>query len=90
MNNIGVDRGSKDNLFNFKYNFDNDLTEDNSGSAIYNDIGHTCEYFELDGFQQKVSNLKKQISFFSSNIRSLPGKWNEFPKLIDSLNFNQF
>ena len=45
MNNIGVDRGSKDNLFNFKYNFDNDLTEDNSGSAIYNEIGYTCEFF---------------------------------------------
>ena len=31
----------------------------------------------------------KQISF-SSNVRSLPGKWNGFPNLIDNLNFNEF
>ena len=30
MNNIGVDRVSTDNVFNFKYKFDNDISEDNS------------------------------------------------------------
>ena len=85
MNNIGVDRVCTDNNYDFKYKF-NDSTDNNNNINIYHEVGHTCNYIELEDFQQKVSDIKKQISFFSSNIRSLPGKWNEFPLLMNSLN----
>ena len=74
MNNIGVDRVRTDNFFNFKYKFDDESTENNQTATIYNNIGHTCDYVDLNEFQEKVSELHKQISFYSSNIRSLPGK----------------
>ena len=53
MNNIVVDLVSTDNLFNFKYKFTNDISEDNLDSEIYSNIGHTCEYFEVYDFQRR-------------------------------------
>ena len=89
MNNIGIDRVCTDKNYDFK-NIFNDFTDNDKNINIYNEVGHTCNYLDIDDFQQKVSDIKKQISFFSSNIRSLPGKWNEFPLLIQSLNHNNF
>ena len=87
MNDIGLDQVRADLDFNFKHVLNNDEDED---SSIYNTIGHTCEYFEVDEFTSKVSSINKQISFFAQNIRSLPGKWTEFSDMIDSLNSGQF
>ena len=62
MNNIGVDRVSTDNNYDFKYKF-NDST-DNNNINIYHEVGHTCKYIELEEFQKKVSDIKNKYLFF--------------------------
>ena len=89
MNNIGLDHIRNDFIYNFKHSF-NDYNDDIDNSSPYYNIGHNCEYYDIEKFSEKVSGLENQTSFFSMNIRSLPGKWNEFPHLVDSLNKNEF
>ena len=91
MNNIGLDRVQTDSNYNFKHIF-NDYSNDNDNNSptIYVNIGHCCDYVEIDNFSERVSNINKQISFFSFNIRSLPGKWTEFKNTLNSLHTDKF
>ena len=90
MNNIGVDRIRTDNSYDFKNNFNNNINEEQETVSIYGDTGHTCNYFDIEEFTEKAGSINKQISFFSHNVRSLPGKWFEFADLIQALNTDTF
>ena len=87
-NNTGLDRVQTDPEYNFKNLVFNET--DNNDSTPYHNIGHSCEYFEQNEFSDKVKNISKQISTFSHNIRSLPGKWNEFSQHIQDINTDKF
>ena len=90
MNNIDLDRVRSDTIYNLKSNFSNDSSENDDNSLLYNNNGHTCDYFDINDFSNTVNCLQKQISFYSHNVRSLTGKFNEFTELIQSLNNNKF
>lgn len=90
MNNIGLDRVRSEKAYNFKNNLNNNAFEDEESSSIYNDTGHTCEYFEIEEFIEQTRSADKQISFFSQNVRSLPGKWFDFANQMQSLNTESF
>ena len=87
-NNTGLDRVQTDPEYNFKNLVFNDT--DNNDSTPYHNIGHSCEYLEQNEFSDKVKNITKQFSTYSQNIRSLPGKWNEFSQQIQDINTNKF
>ena len=89
MNNIGLDHIHSNNMYNFKDIFTDDSNEDDSVS-IYNRVGHSCNYFDIEQFCTKVSDTDQQISFFSQNICSLPGKWNSLYDFIQQINSNKF
>ena len=90
MNNIGLDHIYGNNIFNFKHTFSNNSDDSDDNISIYNRVGHSCDYFEIEQFSTKFQNTEKQISFYSQNICSLPGKWNNFYDLIQQLNSNKF
>ena len=87
-NNINLDHVQTNENFDFKNSFLNDTYDDDS--TPYHNIGHNCRYYEQDEFQNNFKDLSKQISFFSHNVRSLPGKWAEFNQLISEINKNTF
>ena len=88
MNNIGLERVQNDNNLDFKHIIkDDDNENDNSP---YDNIGHFCNYFEQDEFSTKVSNISKQVTTFSQNIRSLPGKFSDFSEQMSFLNNGNF
>lgn len=65
---------------NFKF-----LHETNNDISIYDKSGHNCIYYEPDKFFEKTAELKSvAFSIFSLNIRSLPGKWNEFQNFLST------
>ena len=68
------------------YNFKTLINDNDEENDTPYNIGHSCEYFEEDQFIDKVKNMSQQISVFSNNIRSLPGKWESFNDLISTLN----
>ena len=76
MNNIDLDRVRNDKIYNFKNNFSNDSSDKDDNTILYNNIGHTCDYIDIFDFSNKYNLLKKQISFFGHNVRSLTGKFN--------------
>ena len=84
----GIDHVQTDPDCNFKNLVLNDT--DANDSTPYHNIGHFCEYFEQTEFCDKIKNNTKQISTFSQNIRSLPGKWDEFSQQIKDLNHDKF
>ena len=87
-NNIGIDCVQTDPKYNFK-NVVLDNTDIND-STLYHNIGHICKYYEQDEFQDRFHSISKQISFFSQNIRSLPGKWVEFEQFCREVNKEKF
>ena len=87
-NNVSLDRVQTDVNYDFKNTLLNDTDDDDS--TPYHNIGHNCRYYEQDEFQNNFKNLSKQTSFFSLNVRSLPGKWSEFRQLITELNKDSF
>ena len=90
-NNIGLDRVQTENYYNFKLNFNDSSNDaDDASSTIYDNNGHSCDYVEIDDFSEKILNIEKQISFFSLNIHSLPGKWNELQNMMNSLHTDKF
>ena len=86
MNNTGLEHVQTEPNLNLKTLMNDEDTNDN----LYNNIGHTCRYYEEDEFQIKIKNLSQQISTFSQNVRSLPGKWSDFCEQISSLNYEKF
>ena len=77
-------------MFNFKDKFADNSNDKDDNLSIYNRVGHTCEYFEAEQFVTKFGDTEKQISFFSHNVCSLPGKLNNFYDLIQQLNAKKF
>ena len=90
MDDIGVDCVRSSELFDFKNKFDD--TEDSEG--IYNNTEHSCLYYDMDEFRSKfcrdLTLGSSKFSTFSLNIRSLPGKWEEFRDFVSCLNGKNF
>ena len=67
MNNIGLDQVRADQDYNLKHILNNEEEDDNDAS-IYDTIGHTCDYLELEEFTTKVSSdsraQKSEINWF--------------------------
>ena len=81
MDDIDLGHVQTDPLFNLKKKLKNDEDDDDP----YSQIGHSCNYLEPDEFKWKYSNLKNSFSYFSYNIRSLGGSWNDFQDLLANL-----
>ena len=52
--------------------------------------GHSCKYYEIEDFQNKIKDSEQCFSTLSLNVCSLKGKWSEFNELISELNFDKF
>ena len=83
--------------FAFEHVQDNDhlnfksLHDKDNDTSIYDKTGHTCVYYEPETFFHKTAKLDKvAFSIFSLNIRSLPGKWNEFQNFLSTNIANNF
>ena len=74
-----------DKRFDFKSSYSKDE------NSLYCTIGHTCKYFDTDEFSRKISDIdNNSFSVLSQNIRSLPGKWNEFETYLSSIMNDKF
>ena len=77
LSDITIDHVQTENKYDFKDNFEDD---------IFTDIQHTCDYLdpsELNGKLQTRDN--SSLSYYSHNIRSLPGHWNDHKELLSTL-----
>ena len=83
--NIGLDRVQTESIYDFKKSFG----QNNDQNMMYNTMVHSCEYYELEEFQNTF-NCNGCFSTLSLNIRSLPGKWNDFREYISLLNRDKF
>ena len=81
VDNIGLDRVQSEEIYDFK----SDSVQGNNPNLIYNTVSHSCEYYEIDEFQNNFS-LKNCFSTLSHNVRSLPGKWDDFQHYVNALN----
>ena len=67
-------------MMDLRKNFDDD---------IYSSITHSCRYFEPDELHDKLlATNNDTLSYYSHNIRSLPGHWNDLRELLSSLHEN--
>ena len=82
MTDIGLDRVGSSNEYDFKKQFND---PDGCGD-LYKDTYHVCSYYEPDQFHREFSQERDKFSTISLNIRSLPGKWNEFKDFINLIN----
>ena len=83
--NIGLDRVQTESIYDFKKS----VGQNNDQNMMYNTMVHSCEYYELEEFQNTF-NCNGCFSTLSLNIRSLPGKWNDFREYISLLNRDKF
>lgn len=86
MDSIGVNCVRSNADFNFKNKFE----DPDANDGLYKDKNHVCSYYEINDFQTEFSHESCKFSTLSYNIRSLPGKWNEFKNFIGSVNHNKF
>ena len=82
---LGLDRVQSESIFDFK----NKDGQHNNPNMIYDSVVHSCEYYELEDFQSTFSK-RNCFSTLSLNIRSLPGKWNDFKEYVALLNKESF
>ena len=79
---LGTDRIRADlGNFDLKYK----LTAQDEESSPFVNAGHNCSYFTPGEFQAKYAKSTKHFSTLSLNVRSLPGKWDEFKDLMTAL-----
>ena len=64
------------------YNFLNKYDED---KEIFSNNYHSCDYYEMEGLNNKFSRFKDRFSTYSHNIRSINGHWEDFLDIIDSI-----
>ena len=86
VNDLGVDCVRSSPNYNFKNCFDDAEFNDN----IYNNVEHSCEYYEVGEFLSVFSHNIRKFATFSLNIRSLLGNWIDFRDLMTSVNKNEF
>ena len=86
MANIGVDCVRSNPEFDFKKQFD----DPDASVGLYKDDNHVCNYYEVNQFQSNFSQDANKFSTLSYNVRSLPGKWDEFKNFIHSVNHDKF
>ena len=75
---------------NTAYNFKSKVNEAGDNDCMYSGIHHSCSYYDLDEFTNNFNRDNNKFSSFSLNVRSLPGKWDEFRNYIGSLSNNNF
>ena len=86
MANLGVDCVRSNSEYDFKCQFDDPDTND----GLYKDDNHSCAYYEINEFRTEFSQDTHMLSTLSHNVRSLPGKWNEFKNLISNVTCDKF
>ena len=69
------------------YNFLNKYDED---KEIFSNNYHSCDYYEMEGLNNKFSRFKDRFSTYSHNIRSINGHWEDFLDIIDSIQPHNF
>ena len=83
---MGIDRVQSNPIYNLKARLDNSETND----GIYDNVEHSCIYYDPEDFRKEFCQDNRSFSTLSFNIRSLPNKWQEFQNTISSLNKNDF
>ena len=86
MDNIGVDCVRSNSDYDFKNLFD----DPDANDGLFKNNNHVCSYYEVEEFQAEFSKESHKFSTLSYNVRSLPGKWNEFKDFISSVNHDKF
>ena len=80
VDNFTFEHEQDKNHLNFK-----SLYEKDNDTSVYDNSGHTCSYYDPETFLEKTNTLHNaSFSIFSLNIRSLPGKWNEFQNFLST------
>ena len=89
MTNLDLDSVRSSDLYNLKSKIkDDDFEEDNSNNdSIYSGIGHDCSYLEPGEFKNKLASRasKKGFSYYSHNVHSLCGSWQDLNELLINL-----
>ena len=83
---LGVDCVQSDPDYDLK----NCLDGTDSIDGIYNNVDHSCKYYEMEDFLHEFCHEPRKFSTLSFNIRSLPGSWVEFRDLIIEANKGNF
>ena len=72
------------------YDLKNCLDSAQSVDGVYNNVEHSCKYYDMEEFIHEFSHEPRKFSTFSFNIRSLPGNWIELQDLITGVNKGTF
>ena len=77
LSDITLDHVQTENRFDFKDNFEDD---------IFTDIQHSCDYLDPNDLNIKLQGRgNSSLSYYSHNIRSLPGHWNDHKELLSTI-----
>ena len=77
MTDINLDQVKTNPKFDLRNNFEDDM---------YSSITHSCKYYEPDELHEKLLSANTNtLSYYSHNIRSLPGHFNDLCEQLVSL-----
>ena len=83
---LGVDCVQSNPAYDFKTYLDNS----GANGTVYDNVDHSCTYYEPEDFHHEFCHGDRKFSTFSLNVRSLPNKWCDFRDIVSNLNGNNF
>ena len=78
---LGVECMESNPVYDFKTYLDNSDEND----IIYDNVDHSCTYYEPEAFHHEFCHGDRKFSTISLNVRSLPNKWFDFHDIISNL-----